>query len=96
MNILLKLFLAVAPLLFTVILTWLTMEGLLNFGSGEKDIFLAIPLLLWSLVYLCSYLCFWYRRASTSRTIAMSSVIATVVVVVVWAVLFGVVLALMR
>lgn len=90
MHALLKLLLAIIPLLLTVLLAWLTMEGHLNFGGGEKDIFLAVPLLLWSLVYLCCYLVLWWRRSSTGRSIAMSSGLATGVVAVAWAVLFGV------
>ena len=90
-HVLLRLFLAIVPLLITVLLTWLTMEAYLNFGSGEKDIFLAVPLLLWSLVYLCCYLVLWWRRFSIARSVAASSVLATGVVAVAWVVLFGLV-----
>jgi hypothetical protein len=91
MHLLLRLFLAIVPLLITVPFAWLTMEGYLNFGGGEKDIFLAVPLLLWSLVYLCCYLALWWRRSSIGRSVAVSSGLATGVVAVAWAVvLFGV------
>ena len=88
MYALLKLFLAIVPLLLTLLLAWLTMEGRLNFGGGEKDLFIAVPLLLWSLVYLCCYLTLWWRRSSTARLVAVSSGVATGVVAVAWAVLF--------
>lgn len=90
MHFLSKVFLALVPLLITVLLASLTMEGYLNFGGGEKDIFLAVPLLLWSLVYLCCFLALWWRRSSTGRTVAVSVGIATGVVVIAWAVLFGI------
>ena len=90
MHALLKLFLAVVPLLLTVLLAWLLMEGHLSFGGGEKDIFLAVPLLLWSLVYLCCYLVLWWRRSAIARSVVVSSGLATAVVAVAWLVLFGV------
>jgi hypothetical protein len=90
MRALLKLFLALAPLLMTVLFAWLMMESYLNFGGGEKDNFLAVPLLLWSLVYLCCYLVLWWRGASAGRAVAVSSVWATGAVVVAWIVLVGV------
>lgn len=96
MYVLLKLFLAIVPLLITVLFAWLTMEGHLNFGGGEKDIFLAIPLLLWSLVYLGCFLALWWRRAPTGRSVAVSSGLATGFVVIAWAVLFGVSLLTFR
>lgn len=80
MHILFKVFLAVVPLLITLLLGWLTMEGYLNFGGGEKDIILALPLLLWSVVYLCCYLALWWRRLSTARSVAGSGVLASGVV----------------
>jgi len=91
MNVLFRLLLAVAPLLLTVLFGWLVMDGYLNFGGGEKDIFLLIPLLLWSFVYLCCYLVFWWRQCGLGRSVALSSVIATGFVVIAWVILFGIV-----
>jgi hypothetical protein len=85
-----KLLLAFVPLLLTVIFAWLVMDGYLNFGGGEKEIILAVPLLIWSLVYLCCYLVLWWRRISLGRSMAVSSGLATGFVVIAWVVLFGV------
>jgi hypothetical protein len=85
-----KLLLAFVPLLLTVIFAWLVMDGYLNFGGGEKEIILAVPLLIWSLVYLCCYLVLWWRRITLGRSIAVSSGLATGFVVIAWVVLFGV------
>lgn len=90
MRILLKLFIAVTPLLFTVLFAWLVMESHLNFGGGEKDIFLAVPLLLWSLVFMVGYFVLWWRGASFARSVAVAAGVATGGIVFAWLVLFGV------
>lgn len=90
MTIPLKLFLAVAPLLLSLLFGWLVMDGHLNFGGGDKEIFLAVPLLLWSLAYLCCYVTLWWRRAPLGRTLALSASIATGFLVIAWLVLLGV------
>ena len=71
MTALLALALALAPLGLTVLVAWLIMDGYLSFGGGEKDLFLTLPLLLWSLVYLASYLVVWWRRAALGRAVAL-------------------------
>jgi len=89
-HVVLRLFAAVAPLLLTVVLAWLVMEDYLCFGGGEKEIFLAVPLLMWSLVYLLCYLALWWRRFVIGRAVAVSSAIASGVVAVAWLALFAV------
>jgi len=59
----LRLFLGVVPLLLTILFAWLVMEGHLSFGGGEKEIFLAIPLVIWSLVY-------WPRPGRLSQALS--------------------------
>ena len=89
MSVPIKLLVAVAPVIFTVLFGWLTMEGHLNFGGGEKDVFLLIPLLLWSLVYFCCFLALWRRRWALGRWLGWSAGIATVAIVVARLVLLG-------
>ena len=89
MSILFKLLLAVAPFLLTALFGWLVMDGHLNFGGGEKDVFLLVPLLLWSLAYLCSFLALWWRRSALGRSIVWSAGLATGFVVVAFFILFG-------
>ena len=91
-SILPRLLLAVAPFLLTVLFGWLTMEGHLNFGGGEKDIFLLLPLLLWSFVWLCTFITFWWRHSPLRRALLVSAAISTAVVVTAWVILFAVVL----
>lgn len=90
---LLRLTLALLPLLLTVLFGWLTMEGHLNFGGGEKDIFLLIPLILWSLLFGIAVLVFSLRRAGLSRTLGLSAALATGLLVLIWSALFMILLA---
>lgn len=71
-----RLFIAALPLLLTASFAWL-LSGGLSLGGGEKDIFLALPLLLWSLLFLCSYLALWWRKATNGRAIGVSAAVAT-------------------
>jgi len=84
-----RLLVAFTPLLLTFLLTWLTMEGHLNFGAGCKDVFLAVPLLIWSLVFFLCHVVLWWRKFTFGRLIAVSCAVATGVVVFAWVALFG-------
>ncbi len=90
MRLLLKFFIAVTPFLLTFIFAWLVMDGYLNFGGGEKDIFLAVPLLLWSLLFMCCYFVLWWQRSSIKRSVIFAGAFATGGLMVAWFVLFAV------
>lgn len=88
---LVNLMVAVTPLFLSILFGWLVTGGRLNLGGGEKDIFLAAPLLLWALVFLLCYIVLWWRGIPFRRLIAISSAVATVLMVVVTVfMLFGV------
>lgn len=87
----LKLLLAVAPLLLSLLFGWLVMDGHLNFGGGDKEILLAVPLLFWAVAYLGCYVTLWWRRSTLGRNLALSVSFATIFLVIAWLVLFGVV-----
>jgi hypothetical protein len=87
----LKLLLAVTPLLLGLLFGWLVMDGHLNFGGGDKEILLAVPVLLWALAYLGCYATLWWRRSTLGRMLALSASFATLFLVIAWLVLFGVV-----
>ncbi|PIX59585.1 MAG: hypothetical protein COZ47_11635 [Lysobacterales bacterium CG_4_10_14_3_um_filter_64_11] len=86
MPVVFRYLIAVLPFALTAGFVWLV-SGPLSLGGGEKDIFLSIPLLLWSFVFLVGYLLLWLRGARLARSIAVSAAIATVVVAVAWVVL---------
>lgn len=90
MRLLLKFFVSVVPFLLTFIFTWLVMDGYLNFGGGEKDIFLAVPLLLWSLLFMCCYFVLWWRGSRIVRSVIFAGAFATGGLMAAWFVLFAV------
>ena len=81
MIISLRLLVAVVPLLLTFLFAALVL-GPLSLSAGEKDIFLAFPLLLWSVLFLCCYLVLWWRRLALGRSIALSAGFATALCVI--------------
>jgi hypothetical protein len=83
MTIALRLLIAGLPLLLALLFAFLVTAPL-SFGSGEKDILLALPLLLWSLVYLVCFLVLWVRHRPLWRSCAVASGVATGVVFVLW------------
>jgi len=85
-----RLLVAVAPFLLTLLFAGLVMEGHLNFGSGEKDIFLAVPLLLWSGVFFLSMMVLWIKRIVFGRSIKIAIGIATGLALLMWLALFAV------
>lgn len=73
--------LALAPLLLTPALIYGLAEGVLDFGGGEKDIILALPWLLWSIVFaICSFVLI-YHRWGIGRWTLRSALIATTVLI---------------
>lgn len=84
----LRLSIAVAPLSSSLLFAWLVMEGHLNFGSGEKDVFLTIPLLLWSGIFLLGELTLWLQGFALSRSVTVSAGLATGLTALAWVVLF--------
>ena len=83
-----RIVIAVAPLLASLYFGWLVMEGHLNFGSGEKDVFLTVPLLLWSGVFFLSELTLWLQGFALGRSVAVSAGLATGLTALAWVALF--------
>ena len=76
------------PLALTPLWGYLIADGYLNFGGGEKDLLLLIPWILWSLLYLVIFVVSWLKRLPMKRGLAYSAGGASVVLVLVWLVLF--------
>jgi hypothetical protein len=78
------------PLLLTWPLGWATMEGYLNFGGGEKDIILAVPWIIWSIIFAIAGGVYWKRgRPLGSATARSAAVAALITVVLVMGLAFG-------
>jgi len=65
------------PLLITPLIGFLIADGYLNFGAGEKDLFLLIPWCLWSLFFIISGSLLW-RSKIPFRTWILKSLIYSV------------------
>jgi hypothetical protein len=78
----LRLTLLLLPFLLTWPLGWATMEGYLNFGGGEKDIFLLVPWLLWSIIYAIIGAVFWKRGRALWQSTWMAAVLAAGICIV--------------
>ena len=76
-----KLLIAVTPLLFTFLFAWFVVKG--EYFGSEKDIFLVVPALAWSLVFLSTFIILWWRKFTLGRTVGISAAIATGIVVLV-------------
>ena len=77
----LQVVMASVPLLVTPVLIYGLAEGILDFGGGEKDILLALPWLIWSVVFaLCSFILIYHRWA-IGRWVLRSALISTGVLV---------------
>lgn len=74
---------AIAPLALSLLFAWAAM-GPVSFGGGEKDIFLAVPLLVWSVTYLLGSVVLGWRGTGLRRTITRSAGVATAVLAGCW------------
>lgn len=68
---------AVTPLLSSLVFGWLVMEGHLHFGGGDKDIFLTVPLLLWSGIFLLGKLTLWLQGFALRKSVSIAAGFAT-------------------
>jgi hypothetical protein len=85
LTIAIRLFALILPFVLSVTLGAAIAEGFISFGSGEKDLFLVVPFLLWSTLYALGFVVLWWRGAMLKRTIGGSAFAATVLLAIAWA-----------
>jgi len=83
-RIVVSILIASVPFAATLLFGYLIAESVLNFGSGEKDLFLVLPALLWSLIFALALLVFRLRGARIARSTARAAIVATVLLVLAW------------
>lgn len=83
-----KLLICLLPAALTPLWGYLIAEGYLNFGGGEKDLFLLIPWILWSVIYSLIFIVAWIRRNNIKAILLYSVGGATGILAVAWSVLF--------
>jgi hypothetical protein len=64
---------AVTPLLLAPVFVYLVGEGVLDLGGGEMDLVWVAPWLLWSLLFAVASLVFWRRGWPVTRATAWSA-----------------------
>ena len=74
---------AIWPLIIFPILLFLTAEGLLDLGGGEKDIVIAIPMLGFTLFYLVSYIILIKKKKRVSIAVLLASTISFLLLVII-------------
>jgi hypothetical protein len=77
-----RIVLALTPLLLAPALLSLLSGGQLNLGGGEKDVIVVVPWLLWSVVYAFSSFFLWGRGWAIGRATGLSILVATAGVLV--------------
>ncbi len=74
---------AVWPLVIFPILLFLTAQGSIGFGGGEKDIVIAIPMLVFTLFYLISYIILIKKKKRTFIAVMLSSFISFILLAII-------------
>ena len=83
-----KVILCLLPLLMTPVWGYLIAEGYLNFGGGEKDLFLLVPWIVWSFIYLLGFIFLWVKGKETKTIVKYSTGAATAILLLAWIILF--------
>ena len=78
---------AIAPLALCFVIGLSVTSGPISLGGGEKDIFLVLPLAIWSLVFALSSLAMWIGGASLARSSKVSALVALGVFAAIFAIL---------
>ncbi len=84
---------AIWPLIIFPSVLYLTIQGQLDLGGGEKDVVIAIPMLAFTLFYLISYFILIKKKKRTYIAVILSAGIALLllfVITIVFAQLLGV------
>ncbi len=85
---LISMLLAALPLLATPLLVFALAEGWLGFGGGEKDVLLALPWLIWALIFFTASLVYILKGRPFKSWSGRSALIATGVLICIWIVLY--------
>ena len=73
---------AIWPLIVFPAVLYLTIQGTIDLGGGEKDIVIAIPMLAFTLIYLVSYVILAKKKKRTFIAVMISAGISLVLLFV--------------
>ena len=77
------------PLPVPPLVLFLTTEGVISFGGGEKDVFQSAPLGIFALLYILVYAVCWSRRVRVGRALGISVMVTAGILMLVWLALLG-------
>lgn len=83
----LRLLTLLTPLLLTPLLVFMLADGLINLGGGEKDILMALPWLVWALLFMTFGIGQWKKQPAYPSWLARSLVYSVGALVLLWVVL---------
>lgn len=75
-------------MLLTPVWGYLIADGYLNFGGGEKDLFLLIPWITWAFIYFLIFVIAWIKRKTIKVIVLYSVGGASAILIFAWVVLF--------
>lgn len=81
---------AAIPLLLSPALLFAFAEGWLDFGGGEKDIFLVFPYFIWALVFFLCGVILIIKHWPLGRWLKRSAAVSTILIVILGVAAYGV------
>lgn len=88
MNRMLQVLAAFIPLLLTPLLGYAIAEGLIDLGSGEKDLLWVFVYAIWAMIYTLAALILIYRQWPMQRWLWRSAQVAALSLFLLWLLLF--------
>ena len=78
----------VVPLLATPAFGFLIAENYLSLGAGDKDLFLLIPWLIWSIIFMIIGATLWRKNIQYKVWVLKAISLSIVIVFILWFILF--------
>ena len=85
-----QILLAVCPLVITPLIGLALAEGIINLGGGEKDIFWAFVLAIWSAFFAVTAFVLIHRKWQVKRWALRATIVATLTMLALWLLVFTV------
>jgi hypothetical protein len=79
-----RVFVLIVPLLTTPLIGFLIADGYLDFGAGEKDLYILIPWGIWSLFFIVSGSVLWRKKISFKVWVFKSLTYSVIITLVLW------------
>lgn len=88
MRTILRTLIAVTPLTASLLLRWAVVTGYFPLSNGTEVVFLVLPALLWSSLFLLCYVALWWQGFPSGQSTSVSVGFATGPTALAWIALF--------